>query len=263
MAHNREKKALYEVMSKATWPKPRYDKALEPLHPEASGEDKQTPARISIPLHKRAANWFNRPRIMQFNAGRIEISMPYQLAIALLLGLVLLVLVVFRLGQITYRSSQKVTGPVAKMPASVRKAAPLVTTEHAAAGKVTAVAPQKAVPAEEETPVAPVIQKVEPVAVKPKGDNRIVIQSYQLRADLEPVKQYFAGFGIETEIIKIDAWYYLVTKDKYENPEKPGTDGYLAKQKIIELGAKYKAPPGSEAFGSQPFRDAYGKKFDE
>jgi hypothetical protein len=252
MARNREKKALYEVMNKAAWPKPRYDKALEPLHPEKTGEDKQTAARFSIPLHKRAANWFNRPRIVQFNAGRIEISMPYQLAIALLLALVLLVLVVFRFGQITYRSSQKVTGPSAKMPESVQKAAPKVTA---------VVAPQKAAPAEEKTLAPPVVQKVEPV--KPKGDNRIVIQSYQLRADLEPVKQYFAGFGIETEIIKISDWYYLVTKDKYENPGKPGTDGYLTKQKIIELGAKYKAPPGSEAFGSQPFRDAYGKKFDE
>jgi hypothetical protein len=252
MAHNREKKALYEVMSKGTWPKARYDKSLEPLHPEVPGEDKQTPARFSIPLHKRAANWLNRPRAVQFNAGRIEISMPYQLAIALLLGLVLLVLVAFRLGQLSYRSSQKAAGPVVKTPESVQKTAPKVTA---------AVAPQKAAPAGEKTLAPPVIQKVEPV--KPKGDNRIVIQSYQLRADLEPVKQYFAGFGIETEIIKIDAWYYLVTKDKYENPGKPGTDGYLAKQKIIELGAKYKAPPGNESFGNQPFRDAYGKKFDE
>ncbi len=253
MARNREKKALYEVMSRS-WHKPRYDKTLEPLHPEKTGEDKQTTTRFSIPLHKRAANWLNRPRIVQFNAGRIEISMPYQLAIALLLGLVLLVLVAFRLGQISYRGSPKATGPVSKMPESVQKAAPKVTT---------VVAPQKAAPAEEKTPVPPVIQKVEPVAVKPKGDNRIVIQSYQLRADLEPVKQYFAGFGIETKIIKISDWYYLVTNDKYENPGRPGTDGYLAKQKIIELGAKYKAPPGSETFGSQPFRDAYGKKFDE
>jgi len=252
MARNREKKALYEVMSKATWPKPRYDKTLEPLHPEKSGENKQTTTKFPVLLRGRVAKWLNRPRIVQFNAGRIEISMPYQLAIALLLGLVLLVLVVFRLGQITYRSSQKVTGPAAKMPESVQKAAPKVTA---------VVAPQKAAPAEEKMPVPPFIQKVEPV--KPKGDNRIVIQSYQLRADLEPVKQYFAQFGIETEIIKISDWYYLVTKDKYENPGKPGTDGYHAKQKIIELGAKYKAPPGSEAFGSQPFRDAYGKKFDE
>jgi hypothetical protein len=252
MAHNREKKALYEVMSKLTWPKPRYDKDLEPLHSEKTDEDKKTPGRFSIPLRKSAASWPNRPRIVQLNAGRIEISMPYQLAIALLLGLVVLVLIAFRLGQISYRGGQKITGPAAKMPASVQKAAP----------QATAVAtPQEAAPAEEEMPAPPVIQELE--LVKPKGDNRIVIQSYRLRADLEPVKQYFAGFDIETEIIKIGDWYYLVTKDKYENPGRPGTDGYLARQKIIELGAKYKAPPGSESFGTKPFSDAYGKKFEE
>ncbi|MGA1979505.1 MAG: hypothetical protein ABSG99_02920 [Sedimentisphaerales bacterium] len=245
MARNREKKALYEVMSK-TWSKPRQDKTLEQLHPEKSDKDKQIVTKFPTPASGRA-KWLNRPRIAQINAGRIEISIPYQLAIALLLGLILLVLVSFRLGQ----SGQKATVSTVKTPKTMQKEAP----------KVTVGAPQKAVPAEEKAPAPPVVQKVEPV--KPKGDNRIVIQTYQLRADLEPVKQYFAQFGIETEIIKVGDWYHLVTKDKYENPGKPGTDGYLAKQKIIELGAKYKAPPGYEAFGSQPFRDAYGKRFDE
>jgi hypothetical protein len=80
---------------------------------------------------------------------------------------------------------------------------------------------------------------------------------------LEPVKEHFAQFGIETEIKRIDEWYYLVTKDKYDNPQKPGTDGYLARQRIIELGAQYKAPPGYETFGKEPFHDAYGMKFDD
>jgi hypothetical protein len=253
MAHN-EKKALYEVMSKATWPKPRSDKPLEqppPLQP-LQQQPAEEPRRDEHPIAKLAATtkvrWLNRPRIVQLNAGRIEISMPYQFAIALLLGLILLFLVAFRLGQ----GSKKIIGPDVKTPESMQKAAPKVTA---------VVAPQVAAPAKEKTPAPPVVQKVE--LAKPKGDNRIVIQSYQFMADLEPVKQYFAQFGIETEIIKIDAWYYLVTKNKYENPGKPGTDGYLAKQKIVELGAKYKAPAGSESFGTQPFSDAYGKKFDE
>jgi len=250
MARNREKKALYEVMSRA-WSKPRYDKTLERLHPEKSNKDEQTPTKLPIRRLGRAAKWLNRPRIVQFNAGRIEISMPYQIAIALLLGLVLLLLVAFQLGQITYLSSQKIVESAAKTPESTQKAAP----------KVTAGAPQRTALAEEKAPLPTFTQKVEPV--KPKGNNRIVIQTYQVRADLEPVKQYFAQFGIETEIIKISDWYHLVTSDKYENPGKPGTNGYLAKQKIIELGAKYKAPPGYETFGNKPFSDAYGKKFDE
>ncbi len=177
--------------------------------------------------------------------------MPYQLAVALLLGAVLLVLVVFRLGQITYSGDQKVTNSVAKMPGSAQK----VT------GQAIVSTPKPPVPAEKIVAVPASAEKIEPV--KSKGNNRIVIQTYQLRTHLEPVRRYFVQFGIETEIRKIGDWYYLVTADKYENPEKPGTDGYFAKQKIIELGAKYKAPPGYETFGGKPFYDAYGKKFDD
>jgi len=252
MARNHEKKALYEVMSRS-WHKPACGKTLEELRPAKADEDKQSVTEFPAPAPRKAI-WLNKPRFVQFNAGRIEISIPYQLAIALLLGFIVLVLIAFRLGHVTSQDSQKAApAPVAKMPASTQKAAP----------KVTAGLPQMPVPVKEKTPALPVVQKVEPVvAVEPKGDNRIVIQSYQLSTDLEPVKLYFAQFGIETEIIKVSNWYYLVTKNKYENPEKQGTDGYLAKQKIIELGAKYKAPPAHESFGNKPFSDAYGKKFD-
>jgi hypothetical protein len=226
-------------MSKATWPKQRYDKTVEPLHPEKSDKEKQTTIKFLPRIYGRAAKWLNRPRIVQFNNDRIEISLPYQFAIVLILGLILLLLIAFWLGQITYRSSQKTAIPTSKASVSI----------------------QKTVPAEEKAPLLASTQKVE--TAKSKGDNRIVIQTYQLRADLEPVKQYFAQLGIETEIIKISDWYYLVTKDKYENPAKAGTDGYIAKQKIIELGAKYKAPQGYESFGDKPFSDAYGMKFNE
>lgn len=244
MVRNRKKKAFYEVIGK-TWPKQRYDKIL---HPEKSGKDKPITAEplASMP---RVTKWPRRPRIVQLNADRIEISMSYQLAIALLLGLILLVLVVFRLGQSL--SSQKTIDSATKMPENMQKVAP----------EATAGALQTAAPAEKTAPLRAPTEKVKPAGAG--GNNRIVIQTYQLRAHLEPVKQYFAQLGIETEIKKINNWYYLVTRDKYENPEKPGTDGYLAKRKISRLGAKYKAPPGYETFGSKPFHDAYGMRFDE
>jgi hypothetical protein len=99
--------------------------------------------------------------------------------------------------------------------------------------------------------------------VEPMGNNRIVIQTYQLRAHLVPVQEYFARFGIETKIVRIGDWYYLMTVDKYDNPDRPGTEGYVAKQKIIELGAEYKAPTGFESFAPNLFKDAYGMRFDE
>ncbi|MBN1392637.1 MAG: hypothetical protein JW947_07520 [Sedimentisphaerales bacterium] len=244
MAHNYEKKALYEVISKGNWPKPHADKALEqPPQMEEIRKDEHPIAKLSAPSRTR---WLNKPRIAQFNAGRIELSVPYQIAIAMLLGLVLLILVAFRLGQ----GNRKIAGPVAKTPESAQKT---VT-------KTTAAVPRVVGPVR-QTQMPPVVKQVE--LAKPKGENRIVIQSYQFRADLEPVRQYFAQYGIETEIIKKDAWYYLVTKNKYENPGKPGTDGYVARQKIVELGANYKAPTGYETFGTKPFSDAYGKRFDD
>ena len=240
MVRKRSKKPFYEVMGK-TWSKPSQYKPLGQPHPEEPAEDQP----IAPP--EKLARWPKKPKIVQFNTGRIEISIPYQLAIAILLGLVLLVLIFFRLGQITSLSSQ--TNP--KTPKNTQKVTP----------KPTATAPQRLAAAEKIAPVPASGEKTKPA--KLEGNNRIVIQTYQLRADLEPVKQYFAQFGIGTEIKKIGNWYYLVTRNKYENPEKPGTNGHFAKQKIIQWGAKYKAPPGYETFGTKPFHDAFGMKFDE
>lgn len=240
MVHKRKKKPFYEVMSK-TWSKPCPYKTLGRPYPEEPAEGQP----IAPP--EKLARWPKKPKIVQFNADRVEISIPYQLAIAILLGLVLLVLIFFRLGQITSPNSQ--TNP--KTPKNIQKVAP----------KPTATAPQRPAAAEKTAPVPASGEKTKPA--KLEGNNRIVIQTYQLRADLEPVKQYFAQFGIGTEIKKIGNWYYLVTRNKYENPEKPGTNGYFTKQKIIQWGAKYKAPPGYETFGTKPFHDAFGMKFDE
>lgn len=90
-----------------------------------------------------------------------------------------------------------------------------------------------------------------------------MIQAHQNSAELKPVKDYFASNGIEMEIRKIGSWYYLVTKGKFDNPEKAGTDGAVMKQRIIELGEKYEAPAGYGSFGPKPFSDAYGMRFDD
>ena len=243
MVRARRKKSLYEVIGK-TYSKLGYGKTLEQPPPEKTSKDKPITTRVL----ETVARWPRRPRIVQFNAGRLELSMSYQLAIALLLGVVLLVLVVFRLGQISNPSRQKAADSAVKTPESVQEAAPRATDSKT----------QTPGPARKTTLNAQRTRSAES-----KGNNRIVIQTYELRAHLEPVRWYFAERGVETEIRRIGGMYYLVTTEKYENPEKPGTNGYLAKQKIIEMGAKYKAPPGRETFGSKPFHDAYGMRFDD
>ena len=52
----------------------------------------------------------------------------------------------------------------------------------------------------------------------------------------------------------------IISKDKYQNPKREGSDGFLALQRIKKVGINYKAPRDFETFGSRPFQDAYGEK---
>lgn len=93
----------------------------------------------------------------------------------------------------------------------------------------------------------------------PEASNVIVIVEYSKRADLAPVRKHFAQSTIETEIVNWGGKYFLITKDRFEGFGL-GSDGYQAKQKIVEVGAKYKAPQGYETFAPLFFKDAYGRK---
>jgi hypothetical protein len=229
---------------------------LKPPKPVAMGEPLAAPGPSST--------WL-KPKAVQFNAGRIEVSLPYQIGIAIGLFVILLLLAVFRLGQIDQKSRYTDASPVTH--AGVDSPAPGVagtepTTEEPAAAPVNTVAESGAGAA---TP----------------GDNWIVIARSELRKDLEPVKVHFGEHGIDTGIVAFDRLrehfrqvglnasvlpqgdgYFLVTRQTYDNPDKPGTSGYEAKQKIIEIGALYKgkAPQGYETFGPRYFSDAYGMK---
>jgi len=107
----------------------------------------------------------------------------------------------------------------------------------------------------------------------------IVLAQHAQRAPLESAKEYFKTHGVATEVIGVAALrdylagqgintsvlgnrggFMLVTADYYDNPQNPGTNGFQAKQKIIELGRGYKATAGSESFAPNYFSDAYGMK---
>ncbi len=232
MVRNRKKIALYEVISRAGT-KTNYHKTVEELHHKSPEQETAEHQDNIAEGPSEVVRWVRKPSIVQFNAGRFEFSLPYQVVIAAGLILLLLMVIVYRIGE------RAGSGQAANAVAAV------------------------------ETPVMETIAQ-EPIVAEPApieqaastGNNRIVIQMYQVRAHLEPAKVYFDSMGVATEIIQSNNWYYLVTKNKYDNPEKQGTDGYEAKQKIIKIGAGYKAPAGYETFGTQPFHDAFGMRFE-
>jgi hypothetical protein len=180
-----------------------------------------------------------RPKPIQFNFGQIDIAIPYVYAILAALVVVIVLVAAFRIGQVSgggLKSGQPDKYTIAKT------------------------------------------NPVDPAAVS-AGNNRIVIAQHADRDQLTPLMQYFLDHGIETGTMKFSALkttlaakglstkaipagegYLLMTVKLYNNVDKPGSDGYNAKQKIVELGEKYHAPDGTAQFSPDTFRQAYGLK---
>ena len=230
MVYKAKKKALYEVIIRG-----KSKTGYEHLQPKVEQAGHQAPQDAISSPSPSVVRWVRKPRTVQFNAGRIEFSMPYQVGIAVLLGALLVLVIVFRLGERVGSRKDTRLAPASQASAQIKEQ---ITSAKDAGGEQT-------------------------VSL---GRNRIVIKMYQVREQLAPVKEYFDKLGVATEIVERNNWYYLVTKNGFDNPDKPGTDGYLARQKIIELGAGYKAPAGYETFrradGMPPFNDAFGMKFE-
>ncbi len=223
--------------------------ALPPVVEPRTVEEADLPApRSRTPL------WW-RLKPLQLNEGRIEISVSYHIGIAVVLAVVLVILAGFRLGQ--------------KLPGG-RAAGPTKAPENAA----TETATGKTSPTGAQGTVSPAGGPAQP-----QGDNWIVLAKHKNEADLEPVVAHFAKGGIALKIYEL-GWlrqqlsekgltaaglpsgdgFMLVTSDLYINPQSPGTDGYKMIQKIVSVGATYKAPKGRDPFTPNLFKDAYGMK---
>ena len=257
MVRNRGKKALYEVMSKARV-KSEPGKAVEHLRPTKSDKDAPVVEQKSdAGVPKAAAKWWRKPRIVQLNAGRIEFSMPYQIAVVLFLVFIFMLIAAYRLGQSSHPAGRRQVERPDTATQGMRKPEPAtqqIDKTRPIERAISDVSPLSA-PPESVTAKTEVTQPVEPT-----GNNVIVLVQYERLADLSPVQAHFSEYGIELEIVPRSGRYFLQTKQLYDNPSKPGTDGYKALQKIIEVGKEYKAPQGYETFAPNYFSDAYGYK---
>ncbi len=213
------------------------------------------------PLPGPVQTWW-RLRPVQLNAGRVEISVPYRIGIVVVLVVTLVLLATFRIGQ-HYSGAKGAPTATAKTPA--RAATQNAATETMAATTAQANSAAASAAGGSESP-----QK--------EGDHWIVLAQHKNEADLDQVANYFAMYGIELRVYELAKvrqtlkdggysarlpsgdGYFLATRSLYDNPDKPGTNGYEIKQKIIELGKGYKAPKGYDSFATKHFSDAYGMK---
>lgn len=273
MARNRRgKMALYEVMSKAK-ERPGYKRTLENIRTGRGGEvepiaknEESVVAETTVETDTEhvsaeiivleghedtetsglSVQWRRKPRVVQYNHGRVEFSVPYQIGIAAALGLVVVMLLAFRVGQ---RSVvvEPAGGSIPPVNAGQKRQDPVVGGNEGV---------QK-----ETSPTKVAVQGSGNIGVATTtSSNAIVLVQYSAERDLVPVRAHFASHGIATEIVQSGGVYFLITQDRYDSV-KSG-DGYLAKERITEVGSDYKgkAPAGYETFGPRYFSDAYGKK---
>ena len=252
MAKSSGRIALYELVNKARF-KSSQQKALSSAgvkdEPVQQADDKQSPVEPAKPAIRADIKadvkmdrlWSTRPRAVRLYHDRIELCFSWQVTIIGLLVLATIFMVFFRLGQMY--SLKK---------SAVKESLP------------SAIAVEKVMPQPRAVATGPAenVEKKPIRMVEPMGDHVIVIASYDLSSHLEPVRQYFAGFGIATDIVKKGSRYLLVTQERFDNPDKAGTNGFEIKKKIMSIGAKYKPPAEArfESFGTKPFQDAYGMK---
>ncbi len=188
-------------------------------------------------------------RAQSIVSRRLILSMPYPVAGILLVAIILVFLMVFKLGQIYGQKERQLAGPEVGTGKMGQNEGQSVFYGLDKKGETSVDVKDR-----------PVSKKEAQKLFSPVVDHVILIKEYHKRRDLEPVQEYFRDNGIKTEIQEGNGVYFLETKDKYESPEREGTDGYFALQRIKEIGINYKAQQGYETFGVEPFQDAYGKK---
>jgi hypothetical protein len=182
------------------------------------------------------------------NKRTLELSYP--VVVVLLLACILTVLVAFRMGQI-YGEKSRISSYVDKNSVKNEEIIP-----KTAAPSFKEIRDEKENIAKTSWPAA--VKKT--TVAKPKGDHIIIIATYSQGRDLEPVQEHYKENGVEAEIQNRGGYYFLITKNRYSSTVRTGSDGFYALEKIKQIGAGYRSPPGYETFGSRPFQDAYGRK---
>lgn len=178
--------------------------------------------------------------------GTLVISVPYRVAGVIVLAMILVVLMAFWLGQIrgTRRSVE---------PEPVQASEPAVTEKDEGSAAAETKETDESETVQEKT-------EADRVLSSPAGDNVIVIATVKDAEDLKPVQEYFTANGVGTEILQRELYCFLVTADRFQSPNRRGSNGYRALQLIKKIGLDYKVPAGGKNFGKEPFQDAYPMK---
>ena len=230
MAKKPRRMTLYEAV------RPNRSGFEPPVYKKPDSPDKEKPvetARDQVAGRRRQSS------------RRIVLVIPYNVAGAVILALVLVLVIAFKTGQISGRKN--------------------AFSQIADSTLIESSGPRQGIDRDLEISrtidlSTPEIDTQQERLMAPAGDHEIVVVQYAKPEDLKPVMDFFNYNGVQTKIEKRKDTYFLVTEDRYQNPARPGSDGNLALKRIKQIGLNYKAPQGFETFKPNLFQDAYGAK---
>ena len=248
MARKRGQKALYEAIGKA------HSRASHQDAPEGVSKHGSERSATSYPVRHDRIDW--KPKAVQFNYDRIELTLPYTWATGVVLLLVMIVLASFRLGQLS-----KPGQPVVSLAVFDGNEDMSVLNEPGARGRENASGLVD-VSGKESTDTESNAEK--PTNFPVELGNAVVIQAFHRLDDLVAVQTYFRYHGIDTDIIQTDEAFYLVTSERFSKARNvPGNRINTVIKKIAALGKSYKAKPPLDSFAPHRFDDAWPITFND
>ncbi len=251
-------------------PEPRSEMSLPETRTDPVGKSRPAERVIHLASPAPASTWL-RPRPIQLNEGRVEISVPYHVGVIVAVVLLMVVLVAYRLGQ------ARQGGPAS---GAGGQGQPAVNPSGTTNLPVRTPPQNPAMPNVDRTPtntlVAPSSAQQNIVPARVQGDNCIVLARSKTKENFDPVVKHFADYGVRVLPLPIDLIRKVLVEQGLNPAVLPSGDGYLLvtsdyftsedvpkmKQRIAELGKLYKgkAPSGFESFAPNYFSDAYGMK---
>ena len=250
MAVKRHKPALIELINKGdlstpTWFYGRKKGKLQELRETAvvtdstegaSQEDEQAVdyARPEALFQSRRKSW------MELADKKLLLSIPCWALPIVAMGLILALLIAYRLGQPGGGGTEVQPGLEDSPSTGQLEGDPAQSVRNdLIPPKTTKTEGVSGAPGQATTPTANVIPAIiskPPASVGPRTGQRLIMCSDKNRSKLEPVQKYFADKGIRTEIGQFGGSFVLASSQPFENEK--GAEALAFKNRVANLGIR-------------------------
>lgn len=238
-----------------------------PAGPPPAAGPQIPPVSPKSPLYSAAAAKRQPSLAIRLANQNVQFSASYWVVGLVLLGAILIVLVVFRLGQISVRTdtpAQTETPPARTLDdltSSEPRPDVLQTTQRSPAPRSQPAEPPSQVSRPATPSPAPPGSSAAPVP--PEAGLCLILASHTNQRDLRAVQSYFSTSGLDTRIGRLGQSYVLHSQQTFANMAAARSS--QLKDRVAKLGRDYntKKPETAPRFSPATFESAYWANVDK